>query len=318
MQPLGSTAAEFMTAIARREIATAKAGLRYPLMPEGLFYGPRQYQPSIPKKLSTLENYLKVAPHVLQQNKSTHASVLWHGDLHSQSIFVGPEDPSHIVGVIDWQSVSACPLFMHVGLPAFLDYNGPAPENLGKVSLPPHFDSMDSGEQQKAKALRRAQTLHNLCLGRGLQLNESVFQAIQGQSTLRHQVSVVPGLVLMDYEPLLKSLLSNVGKKWTHTVGVEEDGSSPRIAFPIQFSDEETQQQERDGELWAQSVELMETFVAEIGGFKHWDDRVSDLDYEKSKRELDEGVKRFLDRLARNGEVYRAWLKALTVVDEEQ
>lgn len=39
-----------MTAIARREIAIAKAGLRYPLMPEVLFYGPRQYQPSIPKK----------------------------------------------------------------------------------------------------------------------------------------------------------------------------------------------------------------------------------------------------------------------------
>lgn len=122
----------------------------------------------------------------------------------------------------------------------------------------------------------------------------------------------------MDYEPLLKSLLRDVGKEWTHIVGVEEDGSSPRIAFPIQFSDEETQQQERDGELWAQGVELMETSVAEIGGFNHWDGRVSDLDYEESKRELGEGVKRFLDREARNGEEYRAWLKALPFVDEEQ
>lgn len=39
-------------------IATAKAGLQYPLMPEGLFYGPRQYKPSLSKKLFALENYL--------------------------------------------------------------------------------------------------------------------------------------------------------------------------------------------------------------------------------------------------------------------
>ena len=318
VQHLGSTATEFMTAIARREIETAKAGLRYPLMPEGLFYGPRQYQPSIQKKLSALENYLKVAPHVLPENKSTHASVLWHGDIHSQNIFVDPDDPSRIVGVIDWQSVSACPLFMHVGLPAFLDYNGPAPENLGKVSLPQHFDSMDPGEQRKAKALHTAQTLHNLYLVRCLQFNGSVFHAIQGQNTLRHQVSVVPGLVLMDYEPLLNNLLVDVGKEWTHIVGVGEDGCSPNVPFPLQFSDEEIQQQERDGELWAQGVEFMEAFVGEIGGFKHWDGRVSDLDYEKSKRELDEGVKRFMVREARNDEEYRAWLKALPFVDEQE
>lgn len=224
-QHLGSTATEFMAAIARREIATAKAGLQYPVLPEGLFYGPRQYQPSIPKKLSALENYLKVAPHVLPENKAIHASVLWHGDLHSQNIFVEPEDPSRIVGVIDWQSVSAYPLFMHVGLPAFLDYNGPAPENLGKVSLPPHFNSMDPGEQQKAKALHRAQSLHNLYIVRCLQFNENVFQAIQGQNTLRQQGRVVPGLVLMDYEPLLNKLMRDVEKDCTHIVGVGEDGS---------------------------------------------------------------------------------------------
>ena len=200
-----------MTAIAQREIATAKAGL--PLMPEGLFYGPRQYQPSLSKKLSALENYLKVAPYVLPENKATHASILWHGDLHSQNIFVDSEDPSRIVGIIDWQSVSACPLFMQVGRPAFLDYNGPVPEDLGKVPLPPNFVSMGPAEQRKAKALHKPQTLHNLYLVRCLQVNETIFQAIQKQNTLRHQVSVVPGLVLMDYEPPLNSLLRDVEKE---------------------------------------------------------------------------------------------------------
>ncbi|KAE8409110.1 phosphotransferase enzyme family protein [Aspergillus pseudonomiae] len=261
-----STVTQVMTAIAQREIATAKAGLRYPLMPEGLYYGPRQYQPSLSKKLSALENYLK-------------------------NIFVDPVDPSRIVGMIDWQSVSACPLFMQVGRPAFLHYNGPVPEDLGKVPLPPNFDSMGPDEQRKAKALHRAQTLHNLYVVRCLQVNETIFQAIQKQNTLRHQVSVVPGLVLMDYEPLLNSLLRDVEKEW------------PSI------------QQDQDGELWAQGVELMDAFVGDTGCFKHWDGRVSDVDYEKSRTELDEGVKRFLDREARDDEECREWLKALPFVD---
>ncbi|KAJ5958882.1 phosphotransferase enzyme family protein [Penicillium vulpinum] len=310
-----SKVTEFMAAIARREIATAKAGLRYRLMPEGLFYGPRQYQLSLSKKLSGLENYLKVAPHTFPENTATHVSVLWHGDLHSQNIFVNPQDPSHIVGIIDWQSVSGCPLFMQVGRPVFLDYDGPVPKDLMKVPLPQNFNFMGPDEQQKAKALHRAQTLHNIYLVRCLQANETIFQAIQGHNTLRHQVSVVAGLVLMDYEPLLNSLLRDVEKEWAHIVGVGGDGSSPRTPFPLQLSEKEIRQQEEDGELWAQGVELMNAFVANTGCFKHWDGRVSNGDYDQSKKELDKGVRRFLDREARNDEERREWLKALPFMD---
>lgn len=304
-----------MTAVARREIAAAKAGLRYPLMPEGLFHGPRQYQPSLSKKLSVLEKYLKVAPHVLPENRTTHASVLWHGDLHSQNIFVDHEDPSRIVGIIDWQSVSACPLFMQTGRPAFLDYNGPIPENLGRVPLPPNFDSMNPDEQRSAKALHKAQSLHNLYLALCLQVNRPVFQAIQAQSTLRYQVSVVPGLTLMNYEPLLYTLLRDVEKEWASIVGVGRDGSSPALPYLLQFSDEEIQQLDRDADLWARGVELMDAFINDTGCYKHWDGRVSHADYERAREELDEGVKRFLDREARNDEERREWLEALPFVD---
>ena len=195
---------------------------------------------------------------------------------------------------------------MQVRRPAFLDYNGPVPENLGKVPLPSNFETMDPDDQHRAKALHRAQTLHNLYLVRCLQFNETVFQAIQAQNTLRHQVSVVPGLVLMDYEPLLNSLLIDVEKEWAHIASVP---------FPLQLSDEEIKQQEHDGELWAQGVELMNAFVDDTGCFKHWDGRVSDVDYERSRRELDAGVRRFLDREARNDEERREWLEALPFVD---
>ncbi|KAL3491047.1 phosphotransferase enzyme family protein [Aspergillus germanicus] len=299
-----STITELVTAIARREIATAKAGLRYPLMPEGLFYGPRQYQPTLSKKLC-----------VGKLSQATHASVLWHSDLHSQNIFVDPESPGHITGIIDWQSVSAWPLFMQVGRLAFLDYNGPVPEKLGKVHLPPSFDSMDPDEQRNAKALHTAQTLHNIYLVRCLQSNKTVFNAIEGQNTLRHQISVTLGLVLMGYEPLLNSLLRDVGKEWTQIVGIGEGGNSPTTPFPLQLTDEEVRLQERDGDLSAQGVELMNTFVEDTGCFKHWDGRVTDLVYEESKKQLDEGVKRFLDREARTEDERRKWLEALPFVD---
>ncbi|KAH8425172.1 uncharacterized protein LDX57_002921 [Aspergillus melleus] len=314
MANLGGTPGGFMIAIANREIASAKADLRYPLMPEGLFRGPRQYQPNTAKKLSTLKQYLKVASNVLPEHPETHSSVLWHGDLNLQNIFVAPDEPTQILGIIDWQSVSACPLFMQATRPAFLEYNGPLPEELGKVHLPANFDSLSPDEQHKAKALHQAQTLHNLYLARSRQANPEVFQALQGQNTLRHQVSVIPGLTLMDYEPCLASLLRDVEKEWTNIVGVKTDGS-PVIPWPLQYSAAEAQQQATDADLWAQGVELMNECIHDTGCFKHWDGRVSEVDYEVSKKQLDEGVQRFLLREARDENERKAWLRALPFVD---
>ncbi|KAI1907660.1 hypothetical protein LOZ61_005992 [Ophidiomyces ophidiicola] len=309
-----STPTEYLAAIAYREAACVDAGLRYTVMPEGLFYGPRQYQPTPSKKLSALQNYLKVAPYILPENQATHASVLWHGDLHLQNIFIDPEDPTQIRGIIDWQSISACPLFMQVTRPGFLDYNGPDPGQLGLVSLPPNIDSMTLDEQLKAKELHQAQTLHNLYLALSCQVNNPAFQAIQGQGTLRHQVSVVPGLTLTDYEPCLNSLLRDVEAEWPRIVGKDSD-DLPLVPFPLRFSAAEVEQQEYDEGLWAQGVELMIEFVNETGCFKHWDGRVSNEDYEISKRQLTEGIERFLSREARNETEREEWLKALPFVD---
>ncbi|KAE8315097.1 kinase-like domain-containing protein [Aspergillus transmontanensis] len=267
---------EFMTAVAKREIAT-------------------------------------VAPYTLPENSATHTSVLWHGDLNLQNIFVDPKEPTRILGIIDWQSVSLFPLFTQATRPAFLEYNGPLPETLDKVRLPENFESLNPAEQQKAKALHQAQTLHNLYLARSRQMNPVVFEAIQGQKTLRHQVSVIPGLTIMDYEPCFNSLLRDIQKEWRSIVGQKSDGTSS-ITCPLQFSADEVQEQERNEELWAQGVRLMEEFTSDTGCFKHWDGRVNEQDYEPSRRQLDEGLERFLQREARSKEEQREWLEALPFV----
>ncbi|KAH7356523.1 phosphotransferase enzyme family protein [Rhexocercosporidium sp. MPI-PUGE-AT-0058] len=311
-----STIEEYVAAIAYREIACVEKGLRYPRFPEGLFYGPRQYQPSAAIKLSALTNYLKVAPYVLPEKEATLVSVLWHGDLHTQNIFVDPENPSRILGIIDWESISASPLFMQVTRPAFLDFNGPIPEELSKVNLPQNFDTLCPEDQREAKALHQAQTLHNLYMVRCYQQNPEAFLAMQQKDSLRHQVTVVPSTIIMDYEPYLNQLLRDVEKEWPKIVGLGSDGN-PLVPCPLHFSTDVIKQQGKDEESWARGVELMNTFISDVGGFKHWDGRVSNDEYETLKAQLASGIEQFLDREARNGEERAAWLKALPFVDHE-
>jgi len=303
-----------MTAVAHKEIACVEKGLRYPGFPEGLFYGPNQYQPSPAKKLSALNNYLKVAPYVLPADPLTHSSVLWHGDLHTQNLFVDAENPARILGIIDWQSVSASPLFKQATCPGFLDFNGPIPEELGQVSLPQDFDMLSPDEQRDAKALHQSKTLYNLYMARSYRQNPEAFLALQQKDNLRHQVSVVPSTVLMDYEPYLNNLLRDVEKEWPNIVGTGPDGH-PLIPCPLHSSPAEVEQQEKDEELWVQGVELMNTFINDTGGFKHWDGRVSHEQYESLKCQLASGVERFLEREAKNEEQRAAWLKVLPFID---
>lgn len=218
----------------------------------------------------------------MPENVGTHASVLWHGDLHLQNIFVNPNDPTQIMGIIDWQSVSACPLFMQVTRPGFFDYNGPPPTELGAVNLPPNFDSLTAEEEEKARALHQAQNLHNAYLVFSLKKNPPAFQAMQDQGSLRQQVSVVPGLTLADSEPCLTGLLREVQKEWPKIV--RKDAGQPSVPCPLQFSAAEVEQQEKDEKLWAEGVDLMTGFIGGTGAFKNWDGRVAEADYELQGR----------------------------------
>ncbi|KAE8420643.1 hypothetical protein BDV36DRAFT_281318 [Aspergillus pseudocaelatus] len=63
---------------------------------QGLFNGPGQYQSSKAARLRALGCYTQVAKYLLPQNKATHRPVLWHSDLHTDNIFVDPEEPTRI------------------------------------------------------------------------------------------------------------------------------------------------------------------------------------------------------------------------------
>ena len=87
---------------------------------------------------------------------------LWHTDLHMGNIFVSEDDPTDIVGVIDWQFISILPRFVQVRWPHFLE--PPEDYEIGAIEpeLPSDFETMDPDE--KAFALsQRDQAMQAKC-----------------------------------------------------------------------------------------------------------------------------------------------------------
>jgi aminoglycoside phosphotransferase (APT) family kinase protein len=108
-------------AVCQREMKAIENPKR-PLRPEGIV-GPAGYQPDRALKLSVCRDYLKVVDHILPTD-ACQIPILWHKDLHLDNIFVNPEKPTEIVGLIDWQNSYVAPLFDQVSHPAFWTIRG--------------------------------------------------------------------------------------------------------------------------------------------------------------------------------------------------
>ncbi|KAG6152029.1 hypothetical protein E4U51_000513 [Claviceps purpurea] len=114
-----SSLEEYHAAIGKREIACVQHHSH--LQPSSLtLRGPGLYQPTREKKLAALQSYLKLLKYVLPANRSLGSSHLWHEALHAGNIFVDPDNPSRIVGIIDWQSTESSPLYFQARQPLFL------------------------------------------------------------------------------------------------------------------------------------------------------------------------------------------------------
>ncbi|KAE8352037.1 phosphotransferase enzyme family protein [Aspergillus coremiiformis] len=77
---------------------------------------------------------------------------LWHTDLHMGNIFVAPGDNARITSLIDFQSISALPLFLQTQWPVFLK----PPRNYVKGFVHPELPSglSELSEEDKAVALQ--------------------------------------------------------------------------------------------------------------------------------------------------------------------
>ncbi|KAL1986781.1 hypothetical protein VTN96DRAFT_5646 [Rasamsonia emersonii] len=111
-----------------------------------------------------------VAAHPALQRLSK--PTLCHADLHLGNIFVSEQDPTMIVGIIDWQFSLIMPAFTQVQWPTFLNPPENYQEGMVKPELPANFDEMDSDEKafaisernqaMLAKCYEAALTRHHL------------------------------------------------------------------------------------------------------------------------------------------------------------
>ena len=254
-------------------------------------------------KLTALNNYSKVATHLFPKDESLSASIMWHGDLHLSNVFVDAEDPTAIVGIIDWQSVALSPLCFAIEHPPLVAFSGTLPDGYAPIELPGNFDDLSPEKQPGAKKLRLAQSLHKLYELDLRRRDEHAFRALQYQDTLQCKLTILVGALFRDGEPWVTGQLMKIEREWAKLVG---EAGAP---CPLSFSTEDRRAQEADQARWGQGVDLLQGVVDELGAYAGWDGWVSHEDFEDVRARLDACLQRFLSREARTDDERAQWTR---------
>lgn len=163
------------------------------------FRGPGTYLPSSEKKLKALQCYLTIAKYLLPTDSSITSSCLWHSDLHIGNIFVNPENPTKIVGIIDWQSSELAPLFFHARQPSLLKYEGPPVQGLERPRLQ-DLAQLDPSAKREATALYLNMSLCALYRALLHKQIPRLYRAMEFQDTKSFDLLVFARNLLVDGE----------------------------------------------------------------------------------------------------------------------
>ncbi|KAK2800297.1 hypothetical protein FQN51_006205 [Onygenales sp. PD_10] len=301
------SAYEYILASSRRERDCIQQSSTFP-RPEGIFGGPGGYKPTANAKLAVLNDFDKVAFHLLPKDISTHTPVLWHNDLHHDNIFINPANPAEILSIIDWQAAHTSPLFKQAHTPAFLDFEGPKPA-LGLSTLPPlpeNFETLSPEEKEEAQELQSQQSLYKLYEVQSARTNMPVYKALQHAETLGAQIISLVSQVFNDGEPIIRGQLIQVIREWEKIVGP----NGPPC--PLTVTSADIAEQAVDQRRWEEGVQMMEDVLEALGGAENgWEGWVGHDDYEGLKRKVGIVKEQFLDEVARDemerGEWERVW-----------
>ena len=257
----GSTLEDYESAIGHRETTCVRSLPRLPRSPVTLC-GPGTYQPTREKKLKALQCYLAIFKYLLPTDESIQSSCLWHDDLHVENIFVNPDKPTEVVGIIDWQSTELAPLFEHARQPYFLDYKGPSTTGLERPRLPENLAQLDPAAQTEAKALYLNQSLSALYKTLIHRQNPRLYSAMAFQETSSFDLLLLARNLLVDGEATYLTQMVELEKTWAELPGVCTRGAAP---FPFQFSIEERTEIETDVGGALRGIEAMRNVQESLG-----------------------------------------------------
>ncbi|QSS53787.1 phosphotransferase family protein, PKc-like superfamily domain-containing protein [Histoplasma capsulatum var. duboisii H88] len=109
-------------------------------------------RPSLKEYKLLLQKAIDILPILSRDPRVVEVAgpTLWHTDLHLGNIFVSPDDPTTILGIIDWQSSQVGPLFIQARFPEFLKPPKHYYPGTKLPTLPDNFDDLDSERKEQA------------------------------------------------------------------------------------------------------------------------------------------------------------------------
>lgn len=273
---------EYHAAIGHQQIACVQRLARLPKSPL-ILCGPGTYQPTREKKLRALQCYLAMIEYLLPTDQSIQSPCIWHPDLRLENIFVNPENPTEVVGIIDWQSVEVAPLFHHVRQPYFLDYEGPPMVGLERPRILENLAQLDPAAQRAAKALDLQMSLSVAYKTLLHHQNPCLYRAMSFLETPSFDFLLLARNLLVDGEALYLAQVVELEKTWAELPGVKESGGAP---FPFHFSDEEKAEIEADARRAVSGMDVMQGVKDTIGDLFPERGMVRNDQYEESRDAL--------------------------------
>ncbi|KAK2861443.1 hypothetical protein FQN49_004186 [Arthroderma sp. PD_2] len=294
------TLERYLAAIGYREMSCVKDIAKLPKSQIAL-YGPGTYRPTREKKLKAIESYLSIIRYLIPADRSIAAACLWHSDLHVENIFVNPNAPTTIVGIIDWQSTEIAPLFYHARPPYFLDYDGPQLSGLERPRLPDNFATLSIDAQKKANALYSKQALAALYRTLVHGYNRRLYNAMEYQETASFDLLLLGRNLLIDGEATYLGRIAELESEWVGLPGV---GESP---YPFAFSDKEKEGFKRDVNGSLLGMQAMQSIRESLGDLFPEQGIVRPDQYDEAKDALGQAKEFIMQEFARNDEERRVW-----------
>lgn len=302
----GNTLEEYLLAIGRREVACVKSLPQLPKSPVTLC-GPGTYQPSREKKLKALQCYLAMVEYLVPTDQSIRSPCLWHGDLHVDNIFVHPNNPTEVLGIIDWQSTEVAPLFNHARQPHLLDYDGPPTLGLERPRLPENLAQLNPEAQKQAKALYLKRSLSVLYKTLISKQNPRLYRALTFRETPSYDLLLLARNLLVDGEATYLAQVVDLEKTWEELPGVRIGGGAP---YPFRFSIEEKAEIEADVNGALRGMEAMSAVQRSLGGLFPERGMVRADQYEEARDALRQVKEQVIETYARSESDKQVWEEA--------
>ncbi|KAE8149487.1 phosphotransferase enzyme family protein [Aspergillus avenaceus] len=267
-----------------------------PVKQLALFCGPKLYQPDMGKKLTALTSYQRIVDFLIPKDTTLISPYLWHDDLHDDNIFVDPDNPETITGIIDWQSCHVSPLFNHNPDPAFLDWDGLEPETL---DLAPRPKLSELSPADRATALREY-TVQNVFIGwRKLMQakNPALYRAIEFRKTPAYGLIFLAHRMFEYGEAHFQSLLVDLKDTWATLPAVTHD-----VQFPFHFSEADLERIKLESDAAVAGTDLVMEVKESLGDL--WPDKgfIEHERYHDCKAALDKVKCQIIEQLAETDE----------------